>query len=56
MNKTLWLVFALVVGLFNTVAVAAAMLVIDPTISQAGAIAWTIGGFIVGFFIAQRKV
>ena len=33
-----------------------ALLVIAPTISQAGAIAWTIGGFVAGFFIAQRKV
>ena len=56
MNKTFWFLFALIIGLFNAVAVAAAMLVVCPSISQAGAIAWTIGGFVVGFFIAQRKV
>lgn len=55
MQKVLWLLFALIIGLFNAIAVAAALLVICPTISQAGAIAWTIGGFVAGFFIAQRK-
>lgn len=55
MQKFLWLLFALIIGGFNAIAIAASLLVIDPTISQAGAIAWTIGGFIAGFFIAQRK-
>lgn len=55
MQNFLWLIFALIIGLFNALGVAAALLVIDPTISQAGAIAWTIGGFVAGFFIAQRK-
>ena len=55
MQKVLWIIFALIVGIFNAVTVAAALLVIDPTISQAGAIAWVCGGFIAGFFIAQRK-
>lgn len=55
MNNLLWIIFAIIIGVFNAVAVAAALLVIAPTISQAGAIAWTIGGFVVGFFIAQRK-
>lgn len=55
MQKVLWLVFAVVIGVFNAVAIAAALLVIDPTISQASAIAWTIGGFVAGFFIAQMK-
>lgn len=56
MKNILWLVFALIIGIFNAIAIAAALLVIDPTISQAGAIAWVFGGFVVGFFIAQRKV
>lgn len=55
MQKVLWIIFAVIIGVFNTVAIAAALLVIDPTISQAGAIAWTIGGFVTGFFIAQKK-
>ena len=55
MQKVLWLVFALIVGLFNAIDIAAALLVIDPTISQAGDIAWTIGGFVAEFFIAQSK-
>ena len=55
MQKLLWIIFAIVVGIFNAVGIAAALLVIDPTISQAGAIAWVFGGFVAGFFIAQRK-
>ena len=55
MQKVLWIIFAVIIGVFNAIAIAAALLVIDPTISQAGAIAWTIGGFVAGFFIAQRK-
>ena len=55
MQKVLWLLFAVILGVFNAIAIAAALLVIAPTISQAGAIAWTIGGFTSGFFIAQRK-
>ena len=55
MQNFLWLLFAVIIGGFNAIAIAAALLVIDPTISQAGAIAWTIGGFVAGFFIAQRK-
>ena len=55
MQKVPWLLFAVIIGAFNAVGVAAALLVIAPTISQAGAIAWTIGGFVAGFFIAQRK-
>lgn len=56
MPNLLWLLFAVIIGIFNSVGIAAAaLLVIDPTISQAGAIAWTIGAFITGFFIAQRK-
>lgn len=55
MQNLLWLLFAVIIGVFNAVGVVAALLVIAPTISQAGAIAWTIGGFITGFFIAQRK-
>ena len=55
MQKVLWLLFAVIIGVFNAIAIAAALLVIAPTISQAGAIAWTIGGFTSGFFIAQRK-
>ena len=56
MNNILWLIFAVIIGIFNAVAIAAAMLVIAPTISHAAAIAWLCGGFIAGFFIAQRKV
>lgn len=56
MQKVLWIIFAVIIGIFNAIAIAAALLVIDPTISQAGAIAWIIGGFACGFFIAQRKV
>lgn len=55
MQKILWIIFAVIVGIFNAIAIAATLLVIDPTISQAGAIAWVCGGFIAGFFIAQRK-
>lgn len=55
MNNILWLLFAVIIGIFNAVAIAAALLVICPTISQAGAIAWVFGGFVAGFFIAQRK-
>lgn len=55
MKNLLWLLFAVIIGVFNAIAIAAALLVIDPTISQAGAIAWTIGGFVAGFYIAQRK-
>jgi hypothetical protein len=55
MTKVLWLLFAVIIGGFNAIAIAAALLVIDPTISQAGAIAWVFGGFVAGFFIAQRK-
>lgn len=55
MNNFLWIIFAVIIGVFNAVGIAAAMLVITPTISQAGAIAWLAGGFVVGFFIAQRK-
>ena len=55
MQKLLWILFAVIIGIFNAIAIAAALLVIDPTISQAGTIAWTIGGFVAGFFIAQRK-
>jgi len=55
MQKVLWIIFAVIIGAFNAVGVAAALLVIAPTISQAGVIAWTIGGFVAGFFIAQRK-
>ena len=55
MNNLLWLIFAVIIGGFNAIGIAAALLVIDPTISQAGAIAWVFGGFIAGFFIAQRK-
>jgi hypothetical protein len=56
MKNLLWIIFAPIIGIFNAIAIAAALLVIDPTISQAAAIAWTIGGFVAGFFIAQRKV
>ena len=56
MQNFLWLLFAVIIGVFNAVGIAAALLVIDPTISQAVAIAWTTGGFVAGFFIAQRKV
>ena len=56
MKNLHWIIFAILIGIFNAIAIAAALLVIAPTISQAGAIAWTIGGFIAGFFIAQRKV
>lgn len=55
MKNILWLLFAVIIGVFNAIAIAAALLVIDPTISEAGAIAWTIGGFVAGFFIAQMK-
>lgn len=55
MQNFLWLLFAVIIGGFNAIAIAAVLLVIAPTISQAGAIAWTIGGFASGFFIAQRK-
>jgi uncharacterized protein YneF (UPF0154 family) len=55
MQNFLWLLFAVIIGGFNAIAIAAALLVIDPTISQAGAIAWVFGGFVAGFFIAQRK-
>lgn len=55
MKNLPWLLFAVIIGIFNAIAIAAALLVIAPTISQAGAVAWTIGGFVVGFFIAQRK-
>lgn len=55
MQKVLWLLFALIIGVFNAITIAAALLVIDPAISQAAAIAWTIGGFVSGFFIAQRR-
>ena len=56
MQNFLWLLFAIIIGTFNAIAIAAAMLVIAPTTSQAGAIVWIIGGFVAGFFIAQRKV
>jgi len=55
MPNFLWIVFAVIIGIFNAVAIAAAMLVIDPTISQAGVIAWVVAGALAGFFIAQRK-
>ena len=55
MQNFLWLLFAVIIGIFNAVAIAATMLAIDPAISQAAAIAWLCGGFIAGFFIAQRK-
>ena len=55
MQNILWLIFALIIGIFNAIAIAAAMLVVAPTINQAGVIAWVCGGFIAGFFIAQRK-
>ena len=55
MQKALWIIFALIIGIFNATAIAAALLVIAPTISQAGAIAWTIGGFIAGFFIDWKE-
>ena len=55
MQNILWIIFAVIIGIFNAVAIAAAMLVITPTISQAGVIAWVCGGFIAAFFIAQRK-
>ena len=55
MKNFLWIIFAVIIGGFNAVAIAATLLVIDPTISQAGAIAWVCGGFVAGFFIAQRK-
>lgn len=55
MQNLLWIIFAVIVGVFNAIAIGAALLVIDPTISQAGAIAWVIGGFVAGFFIAQRR-
>ena len=55
MQNFLWIIFAVIIGIFNAVAIAAALLVIAPTISQAGAIAWVCGGFVAGFFIAQRK-
>ena len=55
MKTCMWVVFAFIVAAFNAIGVAAALLVVAPTISQAGAVAWTIGGFIAGFFIAQRK-
>jgi len=55
MQNFLWLLFAVIIGGFNAIAIAAALLVIDPTISQAGAIAWVCGGFVAGFYIAQRK-
>lgn len=56
MKNFLWIIFAVIIGGFNAVAIAAALLVIDPTISQAGAIAWVFGGFVAGLFIAQKKV
>lgn len=55
MKNLLWILFAVIIGVFNAIAIAAALLVIDPAISQAAAIAWTIGGFVVGFYTAQRK-
>lgn len=55
MKNILWLLFAVIIGVFNAVGIAAALLVIAPAISEAGAIAWTIGGFVAGFFIAQMK-
>ena len=55
MQNLLWLIFAVIVGVFNAIAIGAALLFIAPTISQAGAIAWVCGGFIAGLFIAQRK-
>jgi len=55
MKNLLWILFAVLIGIFNAIAIAAALLVIAPTISQAGVIAWTFGGFIAGFFITQRK-
>jgi uncharacterized protein YneF (UPF0154 family) len=56
MQNFLWLLFAVIIGGFNAIGIAAALLVIDPTINQAGAIACVFSGFIAGFFIAQRKV
>ena len=55
MQNFLWFLFAVIIGAFNAIAITATLLVIAPTISQAGAIVWTIGGFVAGFFIAQRK-
>ena len=55
MKNFLWILFAVIIGIFNAIAIAAALLVIDPTISQAVAIAWVCGGFVAGFFIAKRK-
>lgn len=55
MQNLPWLLFAVIIGVFNAGGVAAALLVIAPTISQAGSIAWVFGGFVVGFFIAQSK-
>ena len=55
MQNLLWLLFAVIIGTFNAIGIAAALLVIDPTISQAGVIALVFGGFIAGFFITQRK-
>jgi len=39
MKGLLWLFFTLIVSLFNDIAIAAAMLVIAPTMRQAGVIA-----------------
>jgi len=55
MNNLLWFLFAVIIGAFNAIAITATLLAIDPAISQAAAIAWLCGGFIAGFFIAQRK-
>lgn len=56
MQKVLWFLFAIIVGVFNAIAIVAALLVFCPTISQAGVIALVFGGFVAGLFIAQRKV
>ena len=54
-EKVMWTVFAILVAVFNAVAVGAALLVIAPTISQAGAIARVSAGAVAGYLIAQRK-
>ena len=54
-ENVMWTAFAILVAVFNAVAVGAALLVIAPTISQAWAVAWVFAGAVAGYFIAQRK-
>ena len=55
MKNILWLLFAVIIGVFNAIAIAAALFVIDPTISEGWCYCLTIGRLCCRVFIAQMK-